>query len=71
MRSGGFPCRQTGCDRAFSVTDQNSMEALAKASSLRTAHEIDAHGYHHVPLAEERPFLPNQRIKTPRPDAAR
>ena len=23
------------------------------------------------PLAEERPFLPNQRIKTPRPDAAR
>ena len=53
------------------MTDQNSMEALAKASSLRTAHEIDAHGYHHVPLAEERPFLPNQRIKTPRPDAAR
>ena len=45
------------------------MEALTKASSLRTAHEIEAHGYHHVPLAEERPFLPNQRIKQPRVDS--
>ena len=66
MRTGGFPCRQPGCDRAFSVTDQNSMDALSKASAMRTEHEIDAHGYHHVRLAEERPFLPNQRIKQPR-----
>jgi hypothetical protein len=66
MRSGGFPCRHDGCDRAFSVTEQNSMEALTKASAMRTAHEIDAHGYHHVVLAEERPFLPSARIKQPR-----
>jgi len=68
MRSGGFPCRQAGCDRSFSVADQNSMQALSVASSERTAHEIDAHGYHHVQLSEQRPFSPNQRIKTPRPD---
>jgi len=42
------------------------MEALTKASAMRTAHEIDAHGYHHVVLAEERPFLPSARIKQPR-----
>jgi len=43
------------------------MEALTAASAQRTAHEIAVHGYHHVPLAEERPLPPNQRIKQPRP----
>lgn len=61
MRSGGFPCR-AGCDRAFAVADQSSLEALRAASTARTEHEIAAHGYHHVPLAEERPHLPNAPI---------
>ena len=47
------------------------MEALTAASLQRTTHEIEVHGYHHVPLAAERPFLPNQRIKQPRLDPIR
>ena len=61
MRSGGFPCR-AGCDRAFAVMDQSSLESLRAASSARTEHEIATHGYHHVALAEERPHLPNAPI---------
>ncbi len=55
MRSAGFPCRHAGCDRAFQVADQTSMAALQAASAERTAHEIKDHGYHHVPLGEDRP----------------
>ncbi len=61
MRSAGFPCRITGCDRSFQVTDQSSMDALTKASAARTAHEIEAHDYRHVPLTDEprrSPFVP-------------
>jgi hypothetical protein len=61
MRSGGFPCR-AGCDRAFQVADQNSLDALKAASEERTAHEIAAHDYHHVPLQEERRYSPNMSL---------
>ncbi len=61
MRSGGFPCRLAGCDRAFQVTDQNSLDALKSASEARTAHEIADHGYHHVRLDDERPYQPRVR----------
>lgn len=64
MRSAGFPCRCVGCDQAFHVADQSSMESLRRASAARTAHEVADHGYHHVPLAEERPYIPTARIKT-------
>ena len=71
LRSGGFPCRLAGCDRAFQVSDQTSMESLRAASSERTAHEIADHGYHHVKMEDERPYLPHQRIKIPKNDLSR
>ncbi len=52
-----------GCDRAFQVADQTSMDDLKAASAARTAHEIRDHDYHHVPLAEERPASPYLRGK--------
>lgn len=67
MRSGGFPCRLAGCDRAFPVVDQSSLDALKAASSARTEHEIKDHGYHHVRLEEERAYSPNVSIRVPRP----
>jgi hypothetical protein len=69
VRSGGFPCRLAGCDRAFQVIDQNSIDALKAASAARTAHEIADHDYHHVRMDEERPFMPYMRIKQPKPGA--
>ncbi len=63
MRSAGFPCRVAGCDRAFQVADQTSMDDLKAASAARTAHEQQDHDYHHVPLAEERPASPYLRAK--------
>ena len=65
MRSGGFPCR-AGCEQAFQVADQNSLDALRAASADRTAHEFAAHDYHHVSLAEERAYSPNYRITRPK-----
>jgi len=52
MRKAGFPCRVVGCDRSFPVEDQSSMGALTAASQARSHHEIEAHDYHHVILAE-------------------
>jgi len=66
MRAAGFPCRWTGCDQAFQVVDQSSMESLRRASEARSAHEVADHGYHHIQLAEERPYSPTARIKTPK-----
>ena len=66
MRTGGFPCRLVGCDRSFQVLDQKSMDALARASSARTDHELADHDYHHVRLADERAYMPHQRTK-PKP----
>ena len=42
------------------------MESLRRASEARSAHEVADHGYHHVQLAEERPYSPTARIKTPK-----
>lgn len=63
MRTGGFPCRLLGCDRSFQVFDQRSMESLGAASSARSQHEVSAHGYHHVRLADERSYMSFQRPK--------
>ncbi len=63
MRTAGFPCRLNGCDHVFQVADQNSMAELQAASAARTAHEVTAHSYHHVPLTETK-FNPYTRAKT-------
>ena len=47
------------------------MESLRAASSERTAHEIADHGYYHVKMEDERPYLPHQRIKIPKNDLSR
>ena len=61
MRVGGFPCRLAGCLRAFQVQDQRSMASLHAASAERTAHELSAHDYHHVALADEPSYRPGSR----------
>ncbi len=66
MRTGGFPCRLVGCLLTFQVVDQKSMESLRAASAERTEHEIAAHDYHHVILAETRPPAPGSFIRTNR-----
>ena len=66
MRSGGFPCRLVGCVESFRVVDQGSMDSLRAASAERTAHELAAHDYLHVPHVEEPSFRPGGRT-TPRP----
>ncbi|MEK7863121.1 MAG: hypothetical protein AAB295_07655 [Chloroflexota bacterium] len=71
MRSGGFPCRLAGCERAFQVHDQNSLDALKAASEQRTAHEVADHGYHHVRIEDERAYMPYSRAKPPKANAAR
>ncbi len=52
MRSSGFPCRFSGCERTFQVADQTSMAALTAGSAARTAHEIAEHDYRHATLPE-------------------
>lgn len=66
MRTGGFPCRLVGCLRTFQVADQKSMESLRAASAERTAHELAAHDYHHVQLADPRPLGPGAGIRPKR-----
>lgn len=66
MRTGGFPCRLVGCRLTFYVSDQRSMASLQAASAERTAHEISAHDYHHVKLADERSFNPTVHGKPKR-----
>jgi hypothetical protein len=67
VRSAGFPCRLAGCDRAFQVADQTSMDALKAASAARTAHEIADHDYHHITLGDEPHATPYYRSK-PKPE---
>lgn len=69
MRSGGFPCRFHGCERAFQVTDPSSMDSLRAASAARTEHEINTHAYSHVQLDEARRQMPYVRVK-PKPEEA-
>ncbi len=66
MRTAGFPCRLLGCERTFQVVDKKSMDALKAASVLRSEHEVAAHSYHHVRLADERSYMSFQRAK-PKP----
>ncbi len=67
MRSGGFPCRASqGCDYAFAVTDQNSMDALQAASAARAAHEIRDHGYYHTALPAQASYNPHLGAVRPR-----
>ncbi len=63
MRTAGFPCRLLGCDRAFQVVDQRSMDALKAASAARSDHEVAEHGYHHVRPADEPTYMSFQRSK--------
>lgn len=49
MRTSGLPCRaNTECETVFSLSQQDSMEALREAASRRDAHELEVHEYRHV-----------------------
>jgi hypothetical protein len=49
VRTSGLPCRADhNCEVAFSVTPQNSMDALREAAAKRNAHELEVHNYTHV-----------------------
>ena len=49
MRTSGLPCRaHPDCEAVFSLSHQDSMEALREAASRRDTHEIDVHDYRHV-----------------------
>jgi len=67
MRSGGFPCRVSGCSEQFGVADPSSMESLLAASAARTAHELAAHDYRHPRPPEEprrgSPYITRSKAK--------
>lgn len=49
MKTSGLPCRAThDCESVFTLTHQDSMDALKQAAARRDAHELAAHGYRHV-----------------------
>ncbi len=49
MRTSGLPCRANhDCVVVFTVTPQDSMDALREAAKARDAHELEAHNYTHV-----------------------
>lgn len=49
MKSG-LPCRaDPDCSAVFALAHQDSMEALREAADRRNAHELEAHGYTHIP----------------------
>ena len=43
----GLLCRG-GCSRSFVPASRSSMDALHASISDRDAHEVGAHGYHHI-----------------------
>jgi hypothetical protein len=47
------------------------MDALKAASALRTAHEVEDHNYHHVPLSDVRPVSPYLRSKADKGSVAK
>jgi hypothetical protein len=50
MNRSGLPCRANpDCESIFVLSHQDSMEALREAAERRNAHELEAHGYTHVP----------------------
>jgi hypothetical protein len=69
MRSGGFPCRVSGCGVQFGVQDSSSMESLLQASAARTAHEASTHNYTH-PRPPEEPRRGSPYIAKTRPKNA-
>lgn len=49
MKTSGLPCRASlDCESVFSLTHQDSMDALREAAGRRDRHELEAHGYRHV-----------------------
>ncbi len=49
VKTSGLPCRAThDCDSVFTLTHQDSMDALREAVVRRDTHELEAHGYRHV-----------------------
>lgn len=70
MRKAGFPCRVPGCERAFQVMDQKSLDALKAASAACAEHEVSVHGYNHVRLGDEPSYNTYQRAKA-KPAAAK
>ena len=49
MKTSGLPCRaDLECSAVFTLTNQDSMDALREAVERRNAHEVGTHEYHHV-----------------------
>jgi hypothetical protein len=49
MKTSGLPCRANhDCEVVFTVTPQDSMDALREAAAKRNAHELEAHDYTHI-----------------------
>ncbi len=49
MKTSGLPCRaDPDCSAVFTLTNQDSMDALREAVERRNAHEVGTHEYHHV-----------------------
>jgi hypothetical protein len=49
MKTSGLPCRANpDCEAVFTLTNQDSMDALREAVDRRNAHEIEVHDYRHV-----------------------
>lgn len=49
MKTSGLPCRANpDCEAVFTLTHQDSMDALREAVDRRNAHEIEVHAYNHV-----------------------
>ncbi len=67
MKSSGLPCRATpDCEFVFAVAHQDSMTALREAAARRDAHELEAHGYRHVAIANTQATPFSQSAPSPR-----
>ncbi len=73
MKTSGLPCRATpDCEKVFTLTSQDSMDALKDAAARRDGHELEAHGYRHVatasmgatPFAQSLPARRGRRRRT-------
>jgi len=72
VKTSGLPCRASlDCENVFTLTAQDSLEALREAASRRDRHELEVHGYRHVATTQlaATPFaqsLPARRGRRPR-----
>lgn len=49
MKTSGLPCRALhDCEAVFTLSNQDSMDALREAADRRNAHELEVHAYTHV-----------------------